>query len=512
MKKPGAMSGVQVAPAWLRFRRQFIVGPQRVEPGPDWRVQRLERGLVASWHPDLEVHAATAPFGGMLMLFGFWVDSTRPERDSFDILLSIVASAGDVDEIVARTDALGGRWALLYSGADASFILNDACGLRTIFHHRDVDGVVRCASQPELLRTVVALEPLLDADLERLRLAPEYALLEGATFGPDTTYAGVKQLQANHRLDLDSGTTQRFFPRDPIPGRTAEEVALAAGGMLRGSIVAMARRGKTMMPVTAGWDSRVLLAASRPVSESIRYYVHRAHRPAWDVDIRVPRRLMRRLGLPFRVNRAGEHPPGDFAEQLKQNVTSARVLSKTRNIYFHYRHSQGFTNLNGNGGEVGRQYFRKLPGSHPTPERLTSEQLAEIVGFPGQPFVVRALDDWRAGVEASPGAASVDLLDLLYWEQRMWKWGAQFPAEQDMAVEEFSPFNSRALLSLLLSAPEPTRRAPDYPLYRRMIELLWPECLTVPINPVGPAEVIIEWGRRLLPSGAKVRMKRLLGR
>src|SRR5690606_21053647 len=135
--------------------------------------------------------------------------------------------------------------------------------------------------------------------------------------------------------------------------------------------------------------------------------------PAWDVDIRVPRRLMRRLGLPFRVNRAGEHPPGDFAEQLKQNVTSARVLSKTRNIYFHYRHSQGFTNLNGNGGEVGRQYFRKLPGSPPTPERLTSEQLAEIVGFPGQPFVVRALDDWRAGVEASPGAASVDLLDLL---------------------------------------------------------------------------------------------------
>ena len=499
-------------PSRLAFRRQFIVAPERVEPAPEWRVHDIRPGLVASCHPDLEVHLAHTAGGGLLFLFGFWVDPANPERGCAGILRSIAAAASDPEDVVRSTLSLGGRWALIHSWAGGTHILNDACGLRTVFHHRDADGVVRCASQPELLRQVVDLRLLDDPDLERLRAAPQFALLEGATFGPATPYRGVWQLPANHRLDLHSGIAERFFPREPLSPRSVEEVAREAGGMLRGSVVAMALRGRTMMPVTAGWDSRVLLAASRPVSGSIRYYVHRAHRKAWDVDIRVPRALMRRLGLPFHVNRTGEHPPDDFTRQLRRNVTSARVLSKTRNIYFHYRHSQGFTNLNGNGGEVGRQYFRKVAGSHPHPNRLTSEDLAGIVGFPRQPFVVEALEDWRVGVQASPGAASLDLLDLLYWEQRMWKWGAQFPAEQDIAVEEFSPFNNRALLLLLLSTPELPRRAPDYPLYTRMIESLWPECLAEPINPVGPAEHLVGWARRLLPSGAKVRVKRLLGR
>ena len=194
---------------------------------------------------------------------------------------------------------------------------------------------------------------------------------------------------------------------------------------------------------------------------------------------------MRRLGLPFRINPTRQRPPREFEDQLRQNVTSARVLSKTRNIYFHFRNSVGFTNLNGNGGEIGRQYFRAGPSSRSAEKDLSAEQLAAIVGFPGQPFVEKALAAWREQVRKSPEAASVPLLDLLYWEQRMSKWGAQFPAEQDIAVEEFSPFNNRHLLLLLLSAPAEWRQGPEYRLYRRIIEVLWPECMAVPVNPRG---------------------------
>src|SRR5690606_84197 len=109
-----------------------------------------------------------------------------------------------------------GRWALLYYGGDGAWLLNDACGLRTVFYHPYASGRVAAGSQPELLRNVFELENWHDPDFEALRAAPEYALLEGASFGPETPYAGCWQLPANHALDLRNGKTRRFFPDAPL--------------------------------------------------------------------------------------------------------------------------------------------------------------------------------------------------------------------------------------------------------------------------------------------------------
>lgn len=118
------------------------------------------------------------------------------------------------------------------------------------------------------------------------------------------------------------------------------------------------------------------------------------------------------------------------------------------------------------------------------------------MGYRDLDFVERELAAWTADL-GEAGANGYSVLDMLYREQRLGNWGAQFPAEQDIAVEEFSPFNCRLLITTMLSAPRSRRAAPDYPVYRRIIEEAWPELLTVPFNP-SPRVSVRQRGSKLL--------------
>jgi hypothetical protein len=103
--------------------------------------------------------------------------------------------------------------------------------------------------------------------------------------------------------------------------------------------------------------------------------------------------------------------------------------------------------------------------------------------MPDSPFAARHFGLWLD--EASPVARQnrVDILDLFYWEQRMGSWQAMSQLEWDIVQEEFTPFNCRELLSLMLGVDERYRKPPGYAFHRQIIRNLWPETLKEPINP-----------------------------
>jgi hypothetical protein len=65
----------------------------------------------------------------------------------------------------------------------------------------------------------------------------------------------------------------------------------------------------------------------------------------------------------------------------------------------------------------------------------------------------------------------------------MGNWGALAPFEQDIAIEEISPFNNRSLIATLLKVHPSKRKAPNYELFRKLIQALWSDTLLEPINP-----------------------------
>jgi hypothetical protein len=236
-----------------------------------------------------------------------------------------------------------------------------------------------------------------------------------------------------------------------------------------------------MLAVTAGWDTRVLLASTKNISDGIEYYVDRQGVLSLDhPDVQTPQSLCRRLKINFRVRNSSEDPPRGFMEILSQSVSEARLVPKTRMIYAALAHGLKTINVNGNGSEICRNAYDGF--GLISEDNITVAKLTGLIGYYKSKFVKYELSMWKNDLEQN-GASGYHILDLLYWEQGMANWGSQYAAEQDVAIEDFSPFNNRLLLTTLLSLPREYRSGPHFPIYTKLIERMWPEALAEPINP-----------------------------
>jgi hypothetical protein len=135
--------------------------------------------------------------------------------------------------------------------------------------------------------------------------------------------------------------------------------------------------------------------------------------------------------------------------------------------------------VTGNVSEIARRYYPQpdTPG-----QAVTAEHLMKVTGM-NHPFADMYFSEWLKELGDTKG---YDILDLFYWEQRTGSWFASNCLEFDLAWRDiFIPFNSRSLLMDMLSVGEQDRRAPDYHLYQQLMLTLWPEVLSLPINPSG---------------------------
>ena len=132
--------------------------------------------------------------------------------------------------------------------------------------------------------------------------------------------------------------------------------------------------------------------------------------------------------------------------------------------------------INGNCTEIARTNYGTVRFSSPG-------AMADIIGFPWQPYVLRKCREWIADTEEFSREYGIPKADLIYWEMRMGNWHALHAHEKDIAAEEFSPFNHKGIILALLSVDIERRLPPEYPFFQELIAAMWPECLDVEINP-----------------------------
>ena len=207
------------------------------------------------------------------------------------------------------------------------FIIHDACGLRAI-SYLNKDGEVWCGSQPEIIRTQVQLTP----DQE---IADYYQLLydrgiEPSLVGYRTKYERCYALLPNQRLDLQSGNAERFFPVKSLgPTIDTNEALGIAKQAIRGGLEGILRyTDRISVPVTAGYETRAILAASKPFQERCDYFVDRKGVLDDDAhDEMVPRHVCNKVNVPFTAENSIVPPDEDFMKMLLHNVSDARDLS-----------------------------------------------------------------------------------------------------------------------------------------------------------------------------------------
>lgn len=467
------------AAAWP-YVSQFILGPAFVEQLAGWQRATVASQFKLSVHPDL---ACTRIAEGVqeLTLLGHMLDPLNPDATNADILRALLGHFTNREALITATDGLGGRWLLIAANKDESFLFHDALGLRQAFHTDPAElGALWAMSQPGLASEVLSLTPDEQAldymDTQTFRRASEYRFPASAS-----SFRGLKHLLPNHWLDLKTGRSQRYWPVAPLEVLSPEAAIDRLGTLMSGQIRAAATRFDLAITLTAGLDSRLLLAAARGVADHCSIMTLRQGKmPDHHADIEIPARLLKRLGLSHEVVRATSTMTPEFSLHFKRNVYLAHdhYGHDAEAILKHYGRTKAV--LTGSAAEVGRSPFRsKLP--HADYVRFTPELLAWLEYSSTHPFLVSHFREWLADASQQK---HVKLLDLFEWEQDYGNWLAMTQLEFDCAWREnFTPYNCRQVLATLLGVSEQYRKPPDYLLFRRAIQKAWPELLQEPINP-----------------------------
>jgi len=429
-------------------------------------------------HPDL-VLSSSGDGKRRVLVLGDVYDSHEPQKGNEEIASDILlASADTLERLLCHLSGYAGTYAVILDSDEHSVVVTDARGLREVYYHTG-GGSVLCASQPHVLAqrcpeaAAISDDPTLLAFYRR-------ELWDSRWIGDGTYFKSIRHLLPNHYLDLRTRRAHRYWPVAPLQPCSLDDAVEECCRRLENTMRAVTERHRCMMAVTAGTDSRVLLAAARGRAKDIYCFINDHNLGSHHPDIRVPKQMLEAAGIEFHIHQVPDTVDEDFRRIFLQNtfLASERLLPSIYNVFFGQH--QGRVLILGV-SEIGRTFFGSAP------KHLTSFRMAYKLGYPNSQYVIRECERIRLELQALSREYGVNPLSLLYWEQRLGNWGATRNSESNIAVEKVDPFNSRALYELFHRVDERYRSYRDNPcvLLSEVIRRLWPELLQWPVNPPG---------------------------
>ena len=476
------------------FCHQFIAGPEFVEGLTGWKYIEVSASLRITSHPELEIQQIKKG-PESITLVGHMFDTGDPDATNQQIIEKLVSQFTDIDKLIEACDPYGGRWLIIAVTGKDAYLFNDALGLRQVFYTDPVPSdSVWLVSQPGLAKKLFNLE--IDEDTRSFIDSPQFSLYpeySWPAFG--TPFPQLRHLLPNHYLNINTRIHYRFWPKrkiEPIKfNRAVEELA----NRIQNTVAGVVKRfDDVVLGITAGLDSRLILAAAKQWSDHISYVtVQQASMADSHQDITVPAALLRKLGLPHNIVHPVPSMSTDFSVLFKENVflahdhygPDAEALLKSYN--------RSSVVITGSGAEVGTCSYRWGQGS----SAIIAESLAAFDHKAESEFAISQFSDWLADIN---NTYNVDTLDLFSWENGHGNWLAMTQLEFDIAWREIiTPYNCRSILTTMLAVDEKLRGRPQYKLANTLIRKMWPEVLSEPINPAtGQRSSLIDYIKRAI--------------
>ncbi len=364
----------------------------------------------------------------------------------------------------------------IYRLAGSFIFVLDAENCRRVY--LDADGSRSLVYDPVDQRAAATTMTLLDEQeyWSRLRTDLHRRLgVDQAGWFPAglTAHDGIHRLTCNHYLDLDRWTVHRHWPRaeiDPVDDPAPAFDAML--GRIRKMIGVLRAGGDVQLALTAGIDSRFILAALGPAARDAQFVTVAA--PTGALDVAGAGALAGRFGLRHRVL---PYRRADRQEAEAWQIRAGHCLTGS-NMVMHpsVRPLAQSYFVGGLGGEIGRG-FLWLDSGPDTP--IDAVNLVDRLKFPREPELIEAVNSWLAPIaHLSP----LLKLDLAYLELRMGSW-AFADAYANPVRGELHPMISRANYEAMLSVPWQMRH--DGTPFRDTIARAWPELLELPVNRYG---------------------------
>ena len=465
-------------------RGQFVMTCSSAAVQAGWATRPIAQGWFLHHHPTADVR--TGDDGSILIGSAAQLRSDQPaplevlSRPSFDR---------------SDTDSWAGRWGII----KGDLVASDVSALLGLVYGETQQGA--CVSSS------LALLALLNGDED----IPEHAAMKGWGLDwmppPLTILPGVRRLLPGQTLRLEQGAVT-LGPRAPgllAAQLTADEATAAFADALVQGLRGFA--SGYLLPLTAGLDSRTVLAALHVAGKPFVAFTHQ-HKAMSHGDRTIPAKLARRSGFEHRaVN------DGAYVREAEGAIDahSHGQLHQNRHFFAHDHYAaleahRTWTMLPGGCFEVGRCfYWPYLPETLPADADDAVEAIiAGLNAREAAPILRDGLRAWLLDLRSRAAAAGdADWRDTFYLEQRLAGWLATTEQATDLnGIRKLHIANSRYIFELMLALPPEQRRAGT--IQRGAIERLTPNLLHLPVNPRPPIHV-----RAKAKVGAALRKARL---
>ncbi|WP_139722869.1 hypothetical protein [Serinicoccus chungangensis] len=486
----------------------LLVGDAQGEAPADCRGWRQHPGLLPGSTLHLQPRTVVGHARGPLddrdvVLLGHPVDVAAGLTDPTAIAgrLATTWSRSGTDAMVREAADLGGRWTLLAGartspavGAGAAvdgppaapqpgvelLVVPDTHASQPVHVGRAARRAA-VASAPALVADALGLDrderALEILDLLRRRRAGRVTYLPGLR----TAYLGVEALVPNSLLRLTLAgdgiavDQRRFWPFRPrVATDDLDAVYAAFRERLTAHTALLAGLGRPAVSLTGGLDSRVTAAVAAPALRSGGGFAFTYLNPRDAVrgdaavqDVTGARDVARQLGVPHRVLRWRQPSGGGTFDVLHRRTYAPLLPSRGAAHAMWADLPDDLVQLQSNGGESGTTFIRHRPEHVLSPRRLTELYLGSGEEV-DDALADELYGDYLDRVPMDAGALQgFDDYDVLYWEQRMGRWGWQKFVDGDFGHRILLPFNDRVLLETMLSLPYPLRH--DRVLFDRLL-------------------------------------------
>src|SRR5690606_38634064 len=303
----------------------------------------------------------------------------------------------------------------------------------------------------------------------------------------------VRRLLPNHYLDLERWAPVRHWPARPIERSDQDGMPALVREIVepvRANIEGITGALPGYLGLTAGRDSRMVLACARGALDRIRFVTFIYEDEQRKPDIHTARRIARRFGLAH-VGVPLTEPDEQQKQEYLLRTGFAGHWGKSRDFDLACRRHLEMDRawITGFGGEVGRAFYWRegdAPNRPPTPEALV-----ERLNLPRDQATLEAWRRWQA---EAPHQDSFDLLDLAYIEQRMGCWAGPHMYGAAPFGANLSAFSHRRAFVAMMSLPVMFRRRQG--LADAVIAEAWPELASLPYQQFTGLRLLGEQARR----------------
>lgn len=458
----------------LLYRRQFILCPKELSDFENWKKQKVTDDYILYAHPDL-VQLKHTEKNKTIILLGDLYDPFNPEFTNQDIFERLF-KCDDFSELLVAAGQYAGRFVIFFVRDGSIKIFHDAAAAKKVYFTTKTPRMW-CASQAHVLTKYCNIEETKNKLYHDFIKTDKFISHDRVFIMDNTPYDTVKQLLPNHYLDVNDKKTERFWPYEPNKSISLNEGIELGTKILAGIYKSANNRYDLMMSVTAGNDTRMLLAASREVSDNIYYYTNYHPRLTDDhQDIVVPSRLLKKIGLEFNIQRYSTEVDEDFKKAYYQNTINPSEVHLPI-VYNYHKNFPDKINLPGTFSDIARSFFNTFK------KDITPELMAKLWDYSDIEYVIENYKIWLDQSGELIKKHNYYITDIFNWEERYGNWVTQFMMEKEIAQDEFGPYNCRNLMKVFLSVPRKYRDVHTNVYFRGMVKHLWPELLTEPFNP-----------------------------